>query len=534
MRRSGQSIYAYLGAGLAIAIVAIVLVSGFAASRQNELSLNAQKVVARHDASEVFDSLYVTLMQVAFWQEAYEKIGRNWDQKWIDFHFGSYLDLSGIHLAAIFGPDDRLRFLYTGGRDARVTRETMAKAQGLTTLLKTVRAAPVRQPPALHEGMVIIAGAPYFATAGIVTPEKASDLPIVRARQFMAVFFSRMTIADFGALTGGFGVKDVRISRDGNVSKRLAAIALPDAAGKPLAWLEWDPVLPGADFLKAIIPAMIVVFLLLALVQGIVVRRWQILQRRLFTAEAKVVAAEEESRIKSVFLGMVSHELRTPLNAIIGFSDVLLHRTFGPLGSPRYEEYAGHIQAGGQALLKIVNDLIEIVRIEAHDTAIECECLDAAHGAQLAIETVRERAAAKKIKLVYDAVAGNAWCEASPLSLCNAIERVLDNAIRHSKEDASVVVSAMRLENEVVVAVRDTGDGISAERLADLGKPFGLAKSHLISGNGGAGLGLSIVKGLMRLMGGSLSIASEEGVGTTVTLHLRAAEAPLNFKEKAA
>ena len=535
MYRCCKSIHVYLGAGLAIAIVAIALVSGFAASRQNELSLNTQKVIARYETGDTFDRLHVTLLQMAYWQEAYERIGRRWDQKWVAYQFGPYLDASAIHLDAIFGPDGQLRFLYTGNSGAHLSKESLAKADGLTALLKAVHAVPkTPQPPRVREGMVTIAGVPYFASAGIITPEHAADFPIARERQFTAVFFRPATIADYDALSNGFGAKEMRISRTGNTPAGLAAFALADVSGKPLAWLDWKPEAPGADFLRAVIPPMIVVFLLLALVQAIIVRRWQTLQRELFTAEAKVFAAQEESRTKSIFLGTISHELRTPLNAIIGFSDVLLNRMFGPLGSTRYEEYAGHIQASGYALLKIVNDLIEIARIEARDTAIERQRIDAAYTARLAIENMRERAAARKVTLVFDAVEGNAWCEASALSLCQAIERVLDNAIRHSKEGASVVVSALRYKSEVVVEVRDTGDGIPAERLADLGKPFGHTENHLISGNGGAGLGLSIVKGLMRLMGGSLSIASEEGVGTTVTLHLPAVETPRTFEKKAA
>ena len=526
VRHYFRSINVYLGAILAISIVAITLVCWFAASRQNEQSVNAQKFVARHDTEEALEGLHVRLMQMAYWQDAYDNIARNWNQKWIAYQFGPYLDFYGIHTVAIFGPDDELRYLYASGKGGRVSKGTLTKAQGLTTLLKAVRSAPVRQPPHLREGMVVIAGIPYFASASIVTPENDPDFPVARERQFAVVVLDPATAAKFEALVEGYGVKDLRASPDGNVPEGLAAVAMPDAAGKRLAWLEWSPVRPGTNFLKAVVPPIVAVILLLAVVLVLVVRRWQKLQRALFGAEAKAVAAEEESQAKSAMLGNISHELRTPLNAIIGFSDLLLSRTFGPLGSPHYEEYAAHIKTGGHTLLKIVNDLIEIARIESHNTATECERIDAATAAQLAVEHLRERARSKNVELVLDVADGAGWCQGSVLNLYHAVERVLDNAVRHSADGDSVVTSVARDKGEVTVEVRDMGDGIPADRLAELGRPFSHAKSHLTRGNGGAGLGLSIVKGLMRLMGGNLSIASEEGMGTTVTLRLTAAEAP--------
>ena len=539
MYRCCQSIYAYLGAGLTIAVVAILLITGTAATRQNEQSLQTQHVIAGHETDDAYDQLGGKLTQMVFWQDAFDNVARRWNQKWVDYQFGPYLESTGIHHTAIYGPNATLRFVWDHerhdqNRPAEVSRASLAKAQGLTALLKSVRVPSAHRPPKVQEGIVTVAGVPYFAVAAAVTPENGADFPIAQEWQYTVLFLAPATVANFQALSGGFGARNLRIVRDGNAPEGYATYPLGDAAGHPLAWLEWAPQRPGADFLRAIIPASLVVFLLLGLLQAGIVRRWQVLQRDLFTAEAKAVAAQAESRTKSVFLGTISHELRTPLNAIIGFSDVLLHRLFGPLGSTRYEEYAGYIKTSGTALLKIVNDLIEIARIEARDTAIEKQHLDAAYAARLAVEGASERAAAKNVTLILDAVDGSAWCEGSPLSFCQAIERVLDNAIRHSREGSTVTVSALRLEHDAVVEVRDTGDGIPPERLADLGKPFGHSESHLVTGNGGAGLGLSISMGLMRVMGGSLSIESEVGVGTTVRLRLPGAEAQSSDTKMAA
>jgi len=531
--RHRQSIYAYLGAGLIIAIVAILCIAGLAASRQNAQSLETQQVVARYESDDAFAHVQGQLTQMIFWQAAFDNVVRRWNDKWVEYQFGPYQDAMGNHLVAIYAPGGALRFLHVGDRSSNITVASLARAEGLGALLHAARASRVDQPPPMHQGVVSVDGTPYFAVAALVTPEDEADIPLARQRPTIVVFFAPATVASFDALSDGFAATQLGIARHAAAQGGLAQTPLRSVDGKPLAWLSWKPRLAGADFLETVIPAVIVVFFLLALVQGAIVRRWQTMQRKLLIAEAMTAAAQEESRTKSVFLGTISHELRTPLNAIIGFSDVLLHRMFGPLGSPRYEEYAGYIRSSGASLLKIVNDLIEIARIDARDTAQERARIDAAGCALLAIDSAREAAAAKNVSLVLEAE-GAAWCEGSPLSLTQAIGRILDNAIRHSKTGDRVSVAARRDGADTLVEVRDSGDGISAERLAGLGRPFGHTESHLVTGNGGAGLGLSIAKGLMRLMGGSLGIASEVGVGTIVTLRLPAAEAPQQAVKKAA
>jgi signal transduction histidine kinase len=256
------------------------------------------------------------------------------------------------------------------------------------------------------------------------------------------------------------------------------------------------------------------------------VRRWQILQRELITAETKAVAAEEESRTKSAFLGSISHELRTPLNAIIGFSDILLKQLFGPLGSPRYQDYAAHIHSSGQALLTIVNDVIELARIEARDTALEHEAIDAASCTLGVIEAARNDAAAKRISLVFEGQTHDAWCIGSALSFRQVLTRLVEYAIRYSKECGTITISLTRDVKEIALNVTDEGNGVPPADFEKLGRIFRHSENHMVTSDYDTGLGLVVVKGLMDLMGGSLSIASEAGAGTTVTLRLPAAEAP--------
>ena len=417
MPRKYRSIFVYLGISLTIAIATIAVVSGFAASHENSQSLATQQVVMQHETDDAYRQIEGQLTQMIFWQDAYENIVRHWNQKWVAYQFGPYQETNGNHLVAIYGSSGQLLFLHAGGRLAHISAADLARASGLSVLLKSVAHERMRQPPALHKGITLIGGAPYFAVTGSVTPEQAADLPLAQQQPFHVVFFAPVTAANYGALTKGFAAYDTNIVVGNKHFAGFVSAPLTDAAGHPLAWLQWKVQLPGGTLLRTMLPALIVVFLLLAVLQGLIVRRWQRMQRELFLADARAQSAKEESRAKSVFLGTISHELRTPLNAIIGFSDVLLHRLFGPLGSPRYEDYAAHIQSSGYSLLKTVNDLIEIARIEARDTGVERQRVDAALAAQLAIEGAVHAALRKNVELFLSAAQDGAWCRGSELSL---------------------------------------------------------------------------------------------------------------------
>jgi signal transduction histidine kinase len=528
MPRLVRSIYAYLGAGLAIAIVATLVIAGVAATRENRQSLATQRIVANFEIHDAYEYLRGQIRQMIFWQDAYDNVVKRWDEKWVAYQFGPYQESMGNNLVAIFGPQGDLRFLHVSKDNPTATKAAIVKAGGLRALLDTVQASSVRQPPPMPIGIITIAGKPYFAVASLVTPENQSDLADARRHPFAVVFLKPAAVTQFLALENAFGATQMRVSLDDTLLPGFAGLPLTDTNGAPLAWLQWKPHRQGTDFLRAIIVPMMGVFLLLALVQMLVVRRWQKMQQELYQTRARAMAAAEESHTKSVFLGTISHQLRTPLNAIIGFSDVLLKKLFGPLGSPRYEEYAEYIKTSGLALLKIVNDIIEVTRIEAHDTALDRARFEIAASAQAAADAARDYATERHVMLVLPPGDG-VWCVASPLSLTQAIARVLDNAIRHSPEGGTVSLTAYADGEEGVVEVRDEGDGIAPERLALLCQPFGNTTSHLVSNDGGAGLGLSIAKGLMGLMGGRIEIRSRVGDGTAVRLCL-----PLAMVQRAA
>ena len=240
--------------------------------------------------------------------------------------------------------------------------------------------------------------------------------------------------------------------------------------------------------------------------------------------EAQVArqAAEEASRAKSMFLANMSHELRTPLNAVIGFSQTMQEEVFGPLGNAKYSEYAGLISKAGGHLLDLINDILDMSRIEAGKYDLRCEPVDAAALLHECVRLVEDSAESAGLSLNVYVEPGTAL-QADRRALKQILLNLLSNAVKFTPKDGHIEARAWRGADGVTLSVRDSGVGIPAGQLARAGNPF--TQFHQSSGRQGTGLGLALVRSLVQLHGGSLNIESKEGAGTCVTVTIPATAA---------
>ncbi len=234
--------------------------------------------------------------------------------------------------------------------------------------------------------------------------------------------------------------------------------------------------------------------------------------------------AESASRAKSEFLANMSHELRTPLNAIIGFSEMMQREMFGPLGDPRYKEYSADILSSGQHLLALINDILDMSKIEAGKMTLRPEPLDVLEILEDTLRLVRTRAEAGGLTLVVDAPADLPEVEADYRALKQILLNLLTNAVKFTPRGGRVEVVAARDHRFVSIAVKDTGIGIAAEDIERLARPFEQIESQHAKTQQGTGLGLALTKSLVEGHGAELSIESQPGVGTTVSFRLTAVQ----------
>lgn len=229
--------------------------------------------------------------------------------------------------------------------------------------------------------------------------------------------------------------------------------------------------------------------------------------------------AEEASEAKSKFLANMSHELRTPLNAIIGFSEIMGSGMFGPLGTEKYGEYCRDIHQSGQYLLDVINDILDMSKIEAGRIWPDLSEIRADRLLNDAMRVVSARAADKRLTLRAD-IAHGIRVQADARLLKQIVVNLLSNAVKFTPEGGRITVHARSSAGLARIAIVDTGIGIPKEALVKLGRPFEQVESHITKSYQGSGLGLAIAKSLTELHGGTMRIRSTPGKGTLVLLRL--------------
>ncbi|MDO8421522.1 MAG: MHYT domain-containing protein [Parvibaculum sp.] len=228
-------------------------------------------------------------------------------------------------------------------------------------------------------------------------------------------------------------------------------------------------------------------------------------------------AAAASSQAKSQFLATMSHELRTPLNAIIGFSEILATELFGPMGNPRYRDYACDVRESGSHLLSLINDILDFSKVDAGHLQLDDENIALDQVIEESIRMVRQQASHQEITLAADIDANLPMIHADHRRIRQVLLNLLSNATKFTPAGGRIVVAAHYDGEKILLSVEDTGIGIAHDDIPKALERFGQIDSSLNRKYQGTGLGLPLSKRLIELHGGTLSIMSVLGEGTIVT-----------------
>ncbi|MFT3811373.1 MAG: HAMP domain-containing sensor histidine kinase [Micropepsaceae bacterium] len=236
--------------------------------------------------------------------------------------------------------------------------------------------------------------------------------------------------------------------------------------------------------------------------------------------------AEAANRAKSEFLATMSHELRTPLNSVIGFSEIISSEALGPVGERQYRDYADEILSSGKGLLKIINDILMLVKSESGELALEADAIDLGELLEECADSMGVTFAKAKVKLEMGPVVGHCMAMGDRGRLRQAVLNLMSNAAKFTPEGGTTRLSAFcAADRQVCLSVSDTGIGMREEDIPAALAPFGQIDSSRARRYEGTGLGLTLARAIVELHCGEMRIDTAPGRGTTVAIFLPAADA---------
>ena len=231
--------------------------------------------------------------------------------------------------------------------------------------------------------------------------------------------------------------------------------------------------------------------------------------------------ADAANLAKSAFLANMSHELRTPLNAIIGFSEMMQNEVFGALGNPKYVEYMGDIHSSARHLLEIINEVLDMSKIEAGRVDLDEQPVDMVEAIESVMRMMASRAFSGGVVLNSNVDKDMPALHADPRLLRQVLINLVSNAVKFSRRGGTIDINShLNADGEMTIIVKDTGIGIPKSKISRALEPFGQIydSAHAAKENQGTGLGLPLAKAMIELHGGLLTLESDSGKGTTVTL----------------
>ncbi len=534
-------IHGIVGAAAVLVIVSILggLALMMLAARSVDRTEAADEIaLARRTVSRTLDRMERELTSATVWDQAYKAMGWKIDAAWADTDFATYYHDQFKHDLTFVVRSGQV--IYASRSGLRTTPQALGGFPAATQAITADVAVDARiarkvgrlssAAEVTRTGLMRVDGATYLTAIAAVTPETPAGAAVYDGPPTVVVTARKIDAAFLRQFADDLGLRKLVFLeqlRDGEDPQA----PLQDIDGRPVGVMTWAAENPGLSLMKGIAPWLLAGFLVLAAAGAVLVRRVLEALRKLEASRLALIAAKEEAEAanaaKTRFLANMSHEIRTPLNGVLGMAQVM--------GADTLSEPQGRrlriLEESGQALLALLNDILDIARLETRAVRLRAEVFDLAALVEASCAAFSGAAAAKGLDLSVDIAPElrGRWT-GDPMRLRQVLGNLVANAVKFTDEGGVTVRVRPSGKGGLRFEVEDTGMGIADQHVPDLFKTFSQVDTSLSRAHDGAGLGLSICRELVELMGGTIGVDSSPGLGSsfrfTAPLTQVAAERP--------
>jgi len=498
--------------GLALMILAARQLDGMEAVNEIEITERTLARALEHTEREVTSA--------TVWDQAYKAMDWTVDAAWADTNFAAYYAAQFSHDLTFIVRSGQVIYASKAGKRAAVTAlgSFPAEAVPIAGDLAERASAAWRDgkvstaAEVTRTGLMQVDGDVYLVAFATVTPESRAVAVLYDGPPAVMVSARRMDLAFVRQLSGDLGLDGLALTgADGEPPR----VALRDIHGRVVGALAWKAKDPGLKLLKSVAPWLMIGFLVLAAAGGLLTARVAEALRKLEAGRLALLAAKEEAEAanaaKTRFLANMSHEVRTPLNGVLGMAQVMAADTLSETQSRRLKI----LQESGLSLLALLNGILDIARLEAGAVRLRTETFDLTALVEASCAAFSGAAAAKGLELTADIAPElrGRWV-GDPMRLRQVLGNLVANAVKFTDE-GGVTVRVRPTAKGLRFEVEDTGTGIAEEHVPALFKTFSQVDSSLTRAHDGAGLGLSICRELVELMGGAIGVHSTLGQGSS-------------------
>ena len=479
----------------------------FAASEQDSLSLSSQRTVLRQYLANFSKNLEVLTVDNSWWNIAVEKIAINEDQGWIDHTIGETVeDIGYLNGAFIVRQDQSI--LYAAQAPKSGGPEISPQALLATSVGNIIRRLTVTPDnlTSSANGLIKIDDTLIAYGVGLIREDHEKILAQDGAHTHPAlIFFSVLSPEEIIDIGSGLSLEELAFT--GNEPTVAGALQVKDGRKAPIGWMIWVPRTPGTEMVKNMALPAVLLLILIAATMTRFVKRATLLFKGL----------EQASSSKTSFIASMSHEVRTPLNSILGFSEMMALELFGKIEGAKNKEYLQLIQQSGKHLLTIINDILDISKLEAGKFNVYAEEVRPQSVIKECVNMVDPSACDRNISLTQRCNADKIFSDERIIR--QILINILSNAIKYTDQGGAVHISGELKADHYQIRVTDNGIGMSKAEIATALATFGQVHNDLAKHHSGTGLGLPLVTRFMQLLGGTMQISSNPGKGTSVTLN---------------